>query len=183
MEYYAKSKEKFLSEDERKRLKTRLKALQETLNIELELWETVIIDKAVERVDGVKEVVQKKLKEHEKDIVNCANQFFEQYGRYFTSKERKLVILACKIHDFGKTNLIFQILVNICLKEKVDPKLWKVEQIPHGFLSGLSISEEEFLSLNLTLICIPVLSLAIFFKHTPLTLIIPAFFPSCSIFH
>lgn len=87
---------------------------------------------------------QKRLKEHQDDIVKCAEMFFLQYGAYFTEKEKNLVIEACRIHDLGKANLLFQMVVQPKLKMIFkDDK--NESQIPHGFLSAISISEEEFL--------------------------------------
>ena len=47
-------------------------------------------------------------------------QFFELYGEYFSEKEKKLIIDACKLHDIGKANYIFQTKVNPKLKKEKD---------------------------------------------------------------
>lgn len=64
---------------------------------------------------------QKTLREHEKDIVNCAGKFFEIFDMYFTEKEKNLVLEACRVHDLGKANYIFQTIVN--------PQLTRIEAI------------------------------------------------------
>ncbi len=80
---------------------------------------------------------QKTLREHEKDIVNCAGKFFEIFDMYFTEKEKNLVLEACRVHDLGKANYIFQTIVNPQLTRMAE------RQIPHGFLSALSLSEKQ----------------------------------------
>ena len=82
MKYYAKSKKKGLSDKERG------KPIKEP------------------------EEEQKTLNSHQEDIVRCAEAFFEEYGRYFSEKEKRLVIEACRIHDWGKANLVFQVMIN-----------------------------------------------------------------------
>ena len=82
MKYYAKSKKKGLSDKERG------KQIKEP------------------------EEEQKTLNSHQEDIVRCAEAFFEEYGRYFSEKEKRLVIEACCIHDWGKANLVFQAMIN-----------------------------------------------------------------------
>ena len=62
MKYYAKSKKKGLSDKERG------KPIKEP------------------------EEEQKTLNSHQEDIVRCAEAVFEEYGRYFSEKERRLVI-------------------------------------------------------------------------------------------
>ena len=82
MKYYAKSKKKGLSDKERG------KQIKEP------------------------EEEQKTLNSHQEDIVRCAEAFFEEYGRYFSEKEKRLVIESCRIHDWGKANLVFQAMIN-----------------------------------------------------------------------
>ena len=50
----------------------------------------------------------KTLREHIEETVRCAEAFFEQYGRYFSDKEKKLILFACRFHDIGKANYIFR---------------------------------------------------------------------------
>ena len=84
------------------------------------------------------------MKEHHKDIVTCAEMFFLEYGEYFTEKEKKLVVEACRIHDLGKVNLVFQAMICPKLAEKFYIDVRKTQQIPHGFLSAVTISLDEF---------------------------------------
>jgi len=99
----------------------------------------------VDRRDGMAERAEtehKTLKEHLEDTVRCAEKFFQQYGSYFSEKEKELVLYACRSHDIGKANYIFQTKVNPAL-EKIDK-----EQIPHGFLSAVILSKKDFLKEN-----------------------------------
>ena len=82
MKYYAKSKKNGLSDKERG------KQIKEP------------------------EEEQKTLNSHQEDIVRCAEAFFEEYGRDFSEKEKRLVIESCRIHDWGKANLVFQAMIN-----------------------------------------------------------------------
>lgn len=84
----------------------------------------------------------KTLREHLEETVRCAERFFEQYGGYFSEKEKKLILDACRLHDIGKANYIFQTMVNPALEKT------KQKQIPHGFLSALLLSKEDFLKEN-----------------------------------
>ena len=87
-------------------------------------------------------IEHKTLKAHLEDTVKCAEKFFQQYGSYFKEKEKMLVLDACRLHDIGKANYIFQ--------TKVNPALGKTnkEQIPHGFLSAVTLSRKTFLKEN-----------------------------------
>ena len=98
MKYYAKSKKKGLSDKERG------KQIKEP------------------------EEEQKTLNSHQEDIVRCAEAFFEEYGRYFSEKEKRLVIEACRIHDWGKANLVFH------TKQSCD-KICRRFAAPVGFVS------------------------------------------------
>lgn len=115
MEYYAKSPEKILF------------VKKENEN-----------DKA----GGQNRTEHKTLREHLEETALCAERFFEQYGSHFSEKEKQMILYACRLHDIGKANYIFQTRVNPSL-EKI-----KQEQIPHGFLSALLLSKEEFLKEN-----------------------------------
>lgn len=167
MEYYAKSKRRDLSIREKERLKEFLQNILLNEQLELNEKEKIYIEKAMDKLYEINDMQnnmkndvqdddeqkkkgekQKTLKEHEEDIVRCAQQFFEDYGVYFTEKEQKLVIEACRLHDLGKTNQIFQAIVNPKLKEKMTPRERKEKQIPHGFLSALSINKKEFAKLS-----------------------------------
>ena len=145
MEYYAKSKKRKLSEEEKEIIKIKLQCFLLNYSDLLSEKEKRIVNNGIEKLnieaEGEK---QKRLKEHQDDIVKCAEMFFLQYGAYFTEKEKNLVIEACRIHDLGKANLLFQMVVQPKLKMIFkDDK--NESQIPHGFLSAISISEEEFL--------------------------------------
>ena len=143
MEYYAKSKTKELLEKEKKKLMDLLLDAEEMLAEELTESEKKAIKQSIYKIESAVCEKQKTLKEHEEEIVTCAEKFFEEYGRYFTEKERKLVIESCRLHDLGKVNYIFQAIVSSELKKENH-----VQQIPHGFLSGLSINMTDFRKLS-----------------------------------
>ena len=137
MEYYAKSND----------TKKEVKNVNDIRNILIYLLDNQM-DKLNENeskmiisyLDSLKQQTvqeQKTLREHEKDIVNCAGKFFEIFYMYFTEKEKNLVLEACRVHDLGKANYIFQTIVNPGLARMAE------SQIPHGFLSALSLSEKQ----------------------------------------
>ncbi|RHQ08886.1 CRISPR-associated helicase Cas3' [Ruminococcus sp. AM50-15BH] len=103
-----------------------------------------ILNSSITDIAEKTEEKQKTLKEHHKDIVTCAEMFFLEYGEYFTEKEKKLVVEACRIHDLGKVNLVFQAMICPKLAEKFHIDVRKTSQIPHGFLSAVTISLDEF---------------------------------------
>ena len=148
MEYYAKSGKKILSQGEIDKVRNELENL--IINLENEFTETdlKVIKNNIAHLQDTKEEEQKTLKEHQDDIVKCAEMFFLEYGEYFTEKEKCLVTEACRIHDWGKANLIFQGLVNSNLIKKMYPDIKRDTQIPHGFLSAVTISKKEFKRLS-----------------------------------
>ena len=92
MEYYAKSRQKILTQREIDKVKNELEDL--IMNLEGEFTETdlKIIRNNISQLQDTEEEGQKTLKEHQNDIVKCAELFFEEYGEYFTEKEKCLVI-------------------------------------------------------------------------------------------
>ena len=99
MEYYAKSRQKILTQGEIDKVKNELEDL--IMNLEGEFTETdlKIIRNNISHLQDTEEEGQKTLKEHQNDIVKCAELFFEEYGEYFTEKEKCLVIEACRIGE------------------------------------------------------------------------------------
>ncbi|WP_235395312.1 CRISPR-associated helicase Cas3' [Faecalicatena contorta] len=150
MEYYAKSKKRQLSEDEKKKIAETLKLLEQELETELEAWEKITIEKEIKKlkVEKGEPETAVTLQQHQEEIVQCAEHFFEQYGSYFSEKQKRLVIEACRIHDWGKANLVFQSKVNPKIKNMYGVQLKNVEQIPHGFLSAATISRKAFCELS-----------------------------------
>ena len=60
-----------------------------------------------------------------------------------------MILEACKRHDWGKANLLFQALMfnpEVDEETKLDSR--KLEQIPHGFLSAVTLSKSEFIKLS-----------------------------------
>lgn len=148
MEYYAKSKRKELSVRDRKKAGDLLREILQLQCCKFEDWEINLIESGIHELYEDDAEEQKTLKEHERDIVKCAETFFEQYGQYFSEKEKKLIVEACRVHDWGKVNLLFQAVVNEEVKETLSVYDKKRKQIPHGFLSALSISNKEFMALS-----------------------------------
>lgn len=144
MEYYAKSKKVQFTSERINEIKKNMKNIEECLKENLTETDVEILNSSITDIVEKTEEKQKTLKEHHKDIVTCAEMFFLEYGEYFTEKEKKLVVEACRIHDLGKVNLVFQAMICPKLAEKFHIDVRKTPQIPHGFLSAVTISLDEF---------------------------------------
>lgn len=144
MEYYAKSKKVQFTSEQINEIKKNMKNIEECLKENLTETDVEILNSSITDIAEKTEEKQKTLKEHHKDIVTCAEMFFLEYGEYFTEKEKKLVVEACRIHDLGKVNLVFQAMICPKLAEKFHIDVRKTPQIPHGFLSAVTISLDEF---------------------------------------
>lgn len=144
MEYYAKSKKVQFTSERINEIKKNMKNIEECLKENLTETDVEILNSSITDIAEKTEEKQKTLKEHHKDIVTCAEMFFLEYGEYFTEKEKKLVVEACRIHDLGKVNLVFQAMICPKLAEKFHIDVRETQQIPHGFLSAVTISLDEF---------------------------------------
>ena len=144
MEYYAKSKKVQFTSERINEIKKNMKNIEECLKENLTETDVEILNSSITDIAEKTEEKQKTLKEHHKDIVTCAEMFFLEYGEYFTEKEKKLVVEAYRIHDLGKVNLVFQAMICPKLAEKFHIDVRKTSQIPHGFLSAVTISLDEF---------------------------------------
>lgn len=144
MEYYAKSKKVQFTSERINEIKKNMKNIEECLKENLTETDVEILNSSITDIAEKTEEKQKTLKEHHKDIVTCAEMFFLEYGEYFIEKEKKLVVEACRIHDLGKVNLVFQAMICPKLAEKFHIDVRKTQQIPHGFLSAVTISLDEF---------------------------------------
>lgn len=135
---------------DKRRLEKKLNELIVNLDGGLSDTEKEVLKRLIDNIEKKEDEEQKTLTGHLKEIVRCAEKFFEIYGNYFSEKEKQLIILACKMHDLGKINLGFQNIVNPQIKKYFkESNLPEPEyQIPHGFLSALSISKKEFLNIN-----------------------------------
>lgn len=131
MEYYAKSKKVQFTSERINEIKKNLKNIEECLKENLTETDVEILNSSITDIAEKTEEKQKTLKEHHKDIVTCAEMFFLEYGKYFTEKEKKLVVEACRIHDLGKVNLVFQAMICPELAEKFHIDVRKTPQIPH----------------------------------------------------
>lgn len=165
VEYYAKSKPKLLSAEEKRKLKENLEQFREEFHDELADWEKAYLPESEEEIlsdsrDQDLESPQKTLKEHTEEVIACAKEFFEQYGCYFTEKEKILVIESCRNHDLGKVNKLFQ--QKVMFGKKND------EEIPHGYLSAVSISKKDFLKQypEMTPSDFYIMITAIYYHHT-----------------
>lgn len=139
MEYYAKSVEKGLPKDKIDKIIKNTIALINEYD-ENEYYELIAKLKIyLKNIDSkLSDKEQKTLAAHTEEILSCAEKFFGIYGTYFTDKEKYLVMKACEWHDVGKVNLVFQSIVDPNIHLAGD-----VAQIPHGFLSALSISKKK----------------------------------------
>jgi len=166
MQYYAKSKEKTLTTKEKERMRNIFRNLKIRLRDELKDWESATLEVARRKLFKPDDISHKTLTEHHNDTVQCAEIFFRQYGQYFTEKEKSLILTACRYHDLGKVNEIFQMIVNPQPGVLISTQIPK--QIPHGFLSAVSISKKEFLHENpgLNEVDFQVLVTAIYYHHT-----------------
>lgn len=161
MEYFAKSKPYVLPENKQRDLILKVNILLNDLKNDLSQNEKKILEKYIENIGESTAEEAKSLTEHLKDTVNCAKDFFEIYGEMFSEKEKQLILYACEEHDVGKANDIFQTKVNSDLKKS------REDEIPHGFLSAVSLSQNEFLKKNseFTKTDFSVLLTAIYYHH------------------
>lgn len=88
MEYYAKSGKKILSQGEIDKVRNELENL--IINLENEFTETdlKVIKNNIAHLQDTKEEEQKTLKEHQDDIVKCAEMFFFRIWRIFYRKRK-----------------------------------------------------------------------------------------------
>ena len=119
MEYYAKSRKKILSQGEIDKVRAELENL--IINLEDEFTETdlKIIKNNIAHLQNIEEEEQKTLKEHQDDIVRCAEMFFLEYGEYFTEKEKHLVIDVYKRQIWGYYRNYRLIVNNLNLHSKM----------------------------------------------------------------
>lgn len=139
MEYYAKSIEKQMPNDKVDKIIVATIALINEYkgrgNSELVYKLTMYLEDINMYVSNCE---QKTLAAHTSEILKCAENFFAVYGTHFSDKEKYLIMKACEWHDVGKANLVFQSIVNPDIHIAGD-----VQQIPHGFFSALSLTEED----------------------------------------
>lgn len=143
MEYYAKSPTYVLSKCKREDLSAKIHELLEELAEELSEEDVKILNAYKKSLWSEQKAEHKTLAEHLDETVKCAEDFFEAYGDYFAEKEKMLVLMACREHDVGKVNAVFQRKVNSNLKA-----IKQEEEIPHGFLSALTMDKSSFLNDN-----------------------------------
>ena len=90
MEYYAKSKKRKLSEEEKEIIKIKLQCFLLNYSDLLSEKEKRIVNNGIEKLnieaEGEK---QKRLKEHQDDIVKCAEMFFFTIWSLFYRKRKK----------------------------------------------------------------------------------------------
>ncbi len=146
--FFAKSEKRRFTEEELEKTIAIIEEAREGLEEELEEWEKAVFDKQICKIYSEGAEKRKSLEDHQSEIVECCQKFFEQYGIYFTEKERLLILEACRRHDWGKANLLFQNKILPESERRPLPEYEGEQEIPHGFLSGVSISVEEFLKIS-----------------------------------
>lgn len=139
MNFYAKSKKHILKANEKEKVEKEYLNLIDEMGDILSKAEIAALENEKNNIINDVYEEQKTLREHLDETVECVERFFEQYGKYFTEKEKALIFTACKYHDVGKANLVFQANIS----DEVDTKYKNIKQIPHGFLSALTLSLEK----------------------------------------
>lgn len=139
MNFYAKSKKHILKANEKEKVEKEYLNLIDEMGDILSKAEIAALENEKNNIINDVYEEQKTLREHLDETVECAERFFEQYGKYFTEKEKALIFTACKYHDVGKANLVFQANIS----DEVDTKYKNIKQIPQGFLSALTLSLEK----------------------------------------
>lgn len=107
MNFYAKSKKHILKPNEKEKVEKAYSDLIEEMADILSKAEIVALENEMNNIINDVYEEQKTLREHLDETVKCAEKFFEQYGKYFTEKEKNLIYTACRYHDVGKVNLVF----------------------------------------------------------------------------
>ncbi len=76
------------------------------------------------------------LEEHTQCVMDNFKEFLKLYPNKFTLREQELIMLACKYHDYGKVNTLFQEY----MKTGKKPTEW----LQHGFFSPCFINYNDF---------------------------------------
>lgn len=139
MNFYAKSKKYILKPNEKEKVEKAYSDLIEEMGDILSEAEIAALENEKNSIINDVYEEQKTLREHLDETVKCAEKFFEQYGKYFTENEKNLIYTACRYHDVGKANLVFQANIS----DDADKKYKNITQVPHGFLSALTLSLDE----------------------------------------
>ena len=104
MEFWAKSQGKSITDKDISRRTDNVRRLKELLGYELEPDEWKAVESELNDIISRNGEAPVTLKKHLEDVTKCAEDFFDIYGRYFTEKEKRLTVEACRIHDIGKLN-------------------------------------------------------------------------------
>ncbi len=140
MEYFAKSRAFLLKEKEKEKLIKKITEIASVFDAASDTYICGLLQKFIKMLQAGQILEeQKTLQDHLNETVRCGQHFFEIYGDYFSDTQKQLILFACKIHDIGKANAVFQSMVNPSLCRE------KTSQIPHGFLSAMLLSEKRFL--------------------------------------
>ena len=139
MNFYAKSKKHILKPNEKETVEKAYSDLIEEMGDILSKAEIAALENEKNSIINAVYEEQKTLREHLDETVECAEKYFEQYGKYFVEKEKNLIYTACRYHDVGKANLVFQANIS----DDADKKYKNIEEVPHGFLSALTLSLDE----------------------------------------
>ncbi|MBR0225923.1 MAG: CRISPR-associated helicase Cas3' [Thermoguttaceae bacterium] len=74
------------------------------------------------------------LKEHTDKVCREFGKVLDYYGDRFSENEKRLCWLACRYHDFGKVEKVFQEITGKGVRRRME--------FPHGFLSGLFLQDD-----------------------------------------
>lgn len=139
MEFFAKSKENILSEEKLNEIKKYFDEIMPYLSEN----EQKSLQNALDKIKKKVSVPQKTLSDHLKETEKVAEEFFKtDYGTHFSDIEKAVITLSCKLHDIGKADIVFQ--AKIGNDDISDETLKKIKEIPHGYLSALSINKKYF---------------------------------------
>ena len=133
MNFYAKSKKHILKANEKEKVEKEYLNLIDEMGDILSKAEIAALENEKNNIINDVYEEQKTLREHLDETVECAERFFEQYGKYFTEKEKALIFTACKYHDVGKANLVFQANIS----DEVDTKYKNINRYRMVFLVHL----------------------------------------------
>ena len=97
MNFYAKSKRHILKPNEKETVEKAYSDLIEEMGDILSKAEIAALENEKNSIINAVYEEQKTLREHLDETVKCAEEFFEQYGKYFVEKEKILFILRAGI--------------------------------------------------------------------------------------
>lgn len=97
MNFYAKSKKHILKPNEKETVEKAYSDLIEEMGDILSKAEIAALENEKNSIINAVYEEQKTLREHLDETVECAEKFFEQYGKYFVEKEKNLIYTALQV--------------------------------------------------------------------------------------